>query len=96
MLPLTPLTPDGARAGVAREANPTIAGDDGTHGSAVDHDTTQPSASSATDADAGAASPAAATRKRKGRRKYGTHAAQDERKRQRYLLNLRDNTEAGT
>ena len=82
---------------MAREVNPTIAGDDGTHGSAVDHDhdTTQPSANSATDADAGDASPVAATRKRKGRRKF-SRDAQDERKRQRYLLTLQDSTEAGT
>ena len=54
-----------------------------------------PSANSATDADAGAASPVAATRKRKGRRKFGRDA-QDERKRQSYLLTLQDSTEAGT
>ena len=81
---------------MAREANPTLAGDDGTLGPVVDHDTTQPPAASAADGDTVAASPVAATRKRKGRRKYGTHAAQDDRKRQRHLLNLQDNTEAGT
>ena len=55
-------------------------------------------ANSATDADAGAASPVTATRKRKGRRKHGRDA-QDERKRQlraALLLTLQDNTEAGT
>ena len=36
-----------------------------------------------------------ATRKRKGHRKFGRDA-QDERKRQRYLLTLQDSTEAGT
>ena len=48
------------------------------------------------DDDTVAAPPVAATRKRKGRRKYGTHAAQHVRKRQRHLLNLQDDTEAGT